>query len=317
MIGAQNGANSALEEQPFLQGRVTKIGEHLALNARIMMKSEQPIELHLEEYGPDGQTTLVFVPGLGGTTSYWRGHLGPLTDHYRTVLVDPLGFGDSPKPWTRYTVDAHVDALYQTLHPYAPFILVGHSMGTLLSLACAVRYPADVDGLVLISLPYYGNREKAMRTIRSSSPIYRVFLGNVVLAAVICMISRRLYRWLAPYAQTYLPKEVAADIVKHSWRSFTSSLWEVIYNHDAALDALDLDPRIPVLCIHGDQDTVAPLTHARLLVERFPHWQMQILRGADHHPLFKAPNATQRAIATRAAQVSLPKGEGQIKERSQ
>ncbi len=280
------------------------------------MKPVQPPKLHVEEYGADSRT-LVFIPGLGGTTSYWRGHLGALQETYHTVLVDPLGFGDSPKPWAWYTVDAHVDALYETLRPYAPFTLVGHSMGTLLALAYAARHPADVNGLVLISLPYYGSREKAMRTIRNSSPLYRVFLGNVVLSAVICMVSRRIYRWLAPYVEADLPKQVAADIVKHSWRSFTSSLWEIIYNYDAARDAQILDRRIPVLCIHGDQDLVAPLTHARLLVDSLPQWQLHVLPGIDHHPLFHAPAATQRAIAAGVAQVSLQKDAFLFKERIQ
>lgn len=267
------------------------------------MKSEKPLRLHVEEYGPDGQI-LVFLPGLGGTTSYWRGHLGALADTYHTVLVDPLGFGDSPKPWTRYTMDAHVAALYQTLHPYAPFTLVGHSMGTLLALAYAALHPADVTGLVLISLPYYGSREKAMRTIRNSSPLYRVFLGNVVLSAVICMVSRRIYGWLAPYLEVDLPREVAADIVKHSWRSFTSSLWEVIYNYNAAQDAQLLDRRIPVYCIHGDRDPVAHLSHVRLLVDALPGWQIQVLPGVEHHPLFQAATATQRAIVAAIGQRS-------------
>lgn len=280
------------------------------------MKTVRFPQLHVEEYGPDGRTA-VFIPGLGGTTRYWRGHLGALTETHHTVLVDPLGFGDSPKPWTRYTVDTHVAALYQTLHPYAPFTLVGHSMGSLLALAYAARHPDDVNGLVLISLPYYGSREKAMRTIRNSSPLYRIFLGNVVLSAVICIVSRRIYRWLAPYVEADLPREVAADIVKHSWRSFTSSLWEVIYNYDAGQDVQILDRRIPVLCIHGDQDTIAPLTHARLLVDSLPQWQLHVLPGIDHHPLFHAPAATQRTIAAGVAQVSPQKGAFLFKERIQ
>ena len=197
----------------------------------------------------------------------------------------------------RYTVHAHVEALQQALHRYAPFVLVGHSMGSLLSLAYAARYPENVDGLVLLSLPYYGSKDQAIRTVRTSSPLYRVFLGNMVLAAVICMVTRRLYRWLAPYIQTNLPREVAADMVKHSWRSFTSSLWEVIYSYDVAPDAKVLDGRMPVFCIHGDRDPIAPLAHVQLLANPRPQWQVQVLPGVEHHPLFSAPEATLQAIA--------------------
>ena len=70
--------------------------------------------LHYIQTGMDGPT-LVFIPGLSGTTRYWQGCLGALEKNFRVLLIDPLGFGDSPKPWSRYTIDRHVDALYQTL----------------------------------------------------------------------------------------------------------------------------------------------------------------------------------------------------------
>lgn len=47
-----------------------------------------------------GDATLVFLPGMGGTTRYWQGRVTKLEQDFRVLLVDPLGFGQSPKPWT-------------------------------------------------------------------------------------------------------------------------------------------------------------------------------------------------------------------------
>jgi len=71
--------------------------------------------LHSTELGVANGPTLVFIPGLSGTTRYWLGRLGDLEMKYRIVLIDPLGFGDAPSPGSRYTIDSHVDALYQAL----------------------------------------------------------------------------------------------------------------------------------------------------------------------------------------------------------
>lgn len=252
--------------------------------------------LHLIEQGaPDGPT-LVFIPGLGGTTRYFERSLGSLPQAHRVLIVDPLGFGDSPKPRTRYTIERHIEALHEALAPHAPFTLVGHSMGTLLSVAYAARYPQEVNALALLSLPYYENKDKALDAVRGSSPLYRVFLGNLALAVIICVLTRRVFAWLIPYFQPDLPREVSADVVKHSWRSFTSSLWEVIYSYEVKRDVDQIGDRVPVLCVHGDQDPIAPLASVHTLAGGRPNWQVQVFPGVDHHPLFRAPEACLRAI---------------------
>ena len=246
---------------------------------------------------PDGPT-LVFIPGLSGTTRYWQGRLGALEKNHRVLLMDPLGFGDSPKPWSRYTVDRHVDALYQTLKNEKRFVLIGHSMGTLLSIAYAARHPEQVERLVLVSVPFFGGNAKVARRFFNSQPIpLGWFFSNMLLAAVICMITRRVFGRLMPYFRRDLPREVAADIVKHSWRSFTSSFWEVICNYDAKRDA-DALGDLPVLCIHGDQDETAPLLGALVLAAARPSWQVHILNGVDHQPWLRSPQVCQDAVAS-------------------
>ncbi|MCK6584892.1 MAG: alpha/beta hydrolase [Anaerolineales bacterium] len=267
-----------------------------------MSKHSKP--LHLIEIGAKDSPTLVhrpaslvFIPGLSGTTRYWEGRLGALEKNYRVLLIDPLGFGDSPKPWSRYTVDAHVEALYQTLKNEKRFVLIGHSMGTLLSIAYAARHPEQVERLMLLSIPFFGSSKEA-RHFFSSQPIpYGWFFSNMALAAIICILTRRVFGRLVPYFRRDLPREVAADIVKHSWRSFTSSFWEVICNYDAKRDA-DALGSLPVLCIHGDQDDTAPLAGAMTLANGRQNWQTLILSGVDHHPWLRAPQVCQDAVAS-------------------
>ena len=62
------------------------------------------------------EPTLVFLHGLGGTRRYWTATSTPIpANGHETVLIDLLGFGDSPKPWFIYTVERHVEALHIAL----------------------------------------------------------------------------------------------------------------------------------------------------------------------------------------------------------
>lgn len=265
-----------------------------------MNTARRSTRLHFEEAGGQGPT-LVFIPGLGGTTRYWQGRLGELERSHHVVLIDPLGFGDSPRPWSRYTVERHVDALHRALKAEGRFTLVGHSMGTLLSIAYAARYPEQVERLVLLSVPFFGGAQEARRFFSSQPVPYGWFFSNMALAALICILTRRVFVRLVPYFRRDLPPEVAADLVKHSWRSFTSSFWEIICKYDPKRDA-DLLGELPVLCIHGERDDTAPVAGAMTLANGRPSWGMLILSGVDHHPWLRAPRVCQDAVAS----VSIP-----------
>lgn len=253
--------------------------------------------LHTETRGdPASGRTLVFLPGLGGTTRYWASRVGALEERYRIVLVDPLGFGESPRPWMRYSVACHVEALGEVLEPHGPMTLAGHSLGALLAIAYAARYPNRVDGLALLGMPCFTGQRDAYAYYRHGPMRAGFLVTNVVLTAATCIVTRRLLGRLLPYLIRHVPREVAEDLVKHNWRSSTSSLWEVVYRYDAIADLETLPGRIHVLFIHGGRDVMAPLSAVRRAAARHPRWRLKVFPQSDHHPFLRDPEACLRLI---------------------
>jgi pimeloyl-ACP methyl ester carboxylesterase len=239
---------------------------------------------------------LVFLPGVGGTTRYWESRVAPLARGHRLILVDLLGFGKSPKPWIRYTLDRHVAELRRVLGERESFTLVGHSFGAVAAVAYAARYPEQVEGLVLFSLPCFGGLDQAIRYYRRRGGPDRWLMTNVVLAAVTCVVTRRILGRLMPRLLPDMPREVAEDLVQHTWLSSTSTIWEGVYRHDVAQDADRLPKKLPVLCLHGDRDVTAPLEYVRRLTEGRPQWTLRVLPDVDHHPLLRDASGCIAAI---------------------
>jgi pimeloyl-ACP methyl ester carboxylesterase/membrane-associated phospholipid phosphatase len=105
---------------------------------------------------------VVFLHGIAATGENWRQVSDMLNDkHYRVVVLDLLGFGDSPQPdWLEYSVDDHAKAVLaslQKMHVRKPVILVGHSMGGLVAAHIAQRYPRRVKQLILYQMPIYAD----------------------------------------------------------------------------------------------------------------------------------------------------------------
>lgn len=103
--------------------------------------------------------TIVLLHGIGNSALAWNDVVPLLPKNVRIIGVDLLGFGKSPKPtWLKYNATAQARSLGATLLKLGinhRIILVGHSLGALVSVATAKRYPFLVKNLVLCSPPFY------------------------------------------------------------------------------------------------------------------------------------------------------------------
>src|SRR3989339_735582 len=122
-------------------------------------------------------------------------------------------------------------------------------------------------------------------------------MTNMALAAIACVVTRRVLGRLLPFVIRDLPREVVQDLVRHTWRSSTSSLWEAVYRYNLARDAARLRRGVPVLFLHGDRDTTAPLAGVFDLRNGRTDWEIRTIPGADHHPFLRDTATCLQAIA--------------------
>lgn len=107
---------------------------------------------------------LIFIHGFGASIEHWRHNLPILSQNHTVYALDLLGFGASRKARVNYSADLWTELIYdfwQTLI-CIPVILVGNSIGSLVGLNSAAKYPDMVAGLVMLSLPDVSVREKML-----------------------------------------------------------------------------------------------------------------------------------------------------------
>jgi pimeloyl-ACP methyl ester carboxylesterase len=119
----------------------------------------RPYQLHVVHHGNHRKPTVVFLHGIAASGEDWRPFIDVFSAQYHCVLIDLLGFGQSPKPqWCSYTMDDHMRSLYHTmnkLHLGKRFTLVGHSLGSLLASRYATEHQSSLARLILLSPPVY------------------------------------------------------------------------------------------------------------------------------------------------------------------
>ncbi|MGB7440301.1 MAG: alpha/beta fold hydrolase, partial [Coleofasciculaceae cyanobacterium] len=109
-------------------------------------------------------TPVMLLHGFGASIGHWRNNLEAIGQYHTVYALDLLGFGASRKAEADYRINLWVDQIYDFWQTFVgqPIILVGNSIGSLVCLTAAARYPEMVKGLAMISLPDFAQREEAI-----------------------------------------------------------------------------------------------------------------------------------------------------------
>ena len=110
-------------------------------------------------------TPLVLLHGLGNSHTSWEFVLEHLDyTKWRVITLDLLGFGDAPKPQVAYTPEDHADSVLATLDKLGikKAVFAGHSMGCIIAISIAARFPERASHIVLLGAPLY---KKCRRSI--------------------------------------------------------------------------------------------------------------------------------------------------------
>ena len=109
------------------------------------------LALYFEDEGR-GSPALIFLHYFAGSSRSWTHVVASLVNARRCIRLDVPGFGRSP-PLAGFSVHqvAQVVAAQVAGLNLESYILVGHSMGGKLAMACAAARPPGLSGLVLVA----------------------------------------------------------------------------------------------------------------------------------------------------------------------
>ena len=270
---------------------------------------------YLDFGGPADGPVIVCVHGLGGAAVNWMAVAPLLTGSCRLLAPDLAGHGLT-RPSGRGTgVAANRVLLHQFLASVAPgpAILMGNSMGGMISLLEASAAPAALTGLILVdpALPAVLVRPDPL-----AAAMFALYLTPGLGRAV---MERRRRLTAEQFVASVLglccvdPSRVPADVVaRHlkladqrftfasAERDFAAALRSVVatagYPGRRAYRRQIGSITRPVLLIHGTGDRLVPIAVARAAARANPSWSLAEIDGVGHVPQLEAPAETARVI---------------------
>ncbi len=228
--------------------------------------------------GDEGEgPVVVLVHGIASSSVTFQNLVPLLEPTHRVISIDILGFGRSPAPAdASYTLEEHVAALHRTLRSLrlrAPFVLVGHSLGSLIVARYAAEHPAALTRLVLVGPPVYGPPaaigDRRVRTrVSAYLRAYEFLRANKDFTIRNATVLARM-----------LPIKGVFEITERNWTPFVRSLENCIERQTVVSDLARV--RVPVHVVYGTLDAfIAPGSLA--VVEALRNVTMHRVEANDH-----------------------------------
>lgn len=178
-----------------------------------------------------------------------------------------------------WTIEDYVSWLKKTLENNK-VILIGHSNGGRIALNFAIKYPKNLESLILIGSAGIYHDELSIK-------IKRLVFGHIAKAGKKLTSSEKL--------RSILYKIVGESDYKNATLVMKQTMINLINSDKDLIKHLD-KVATPTLIIWGEEDKIIPLSDGRLINKLIKNSELHIIDGAKHSPQFTHPNQVAETI---------------------
>ena len=219
---------------------------------------------------------LIFIHGSGGCKEVWHYQ----TRHFPKAEAVALPGHPYGEPCT--SVDSYVDWLrgYICDAGHIDVVLAGHSLGGAVALLYALKYPKDLEGLILIGsgarlrvgTMYLETIEQA----KSNRTLFEDFF-------------RKSYEFIEPELRDLLQRKALEGNPA------------VLLNDMLCCDRFDImdrvhEIRLPTLTLCGSEDIMTPPKYTKYLASKIEGAREVIIEGGTHMVFAEQPRVVNQAI---------------------
>jgi pimeloyl-ACP methyl ester carboxylesterase len=249
--------------------------------------SDQPVEIHYEDYGAGKPVVLIHGWPLSGRS--WEAQIPALVEAgYRVIAYDRRGFGKSSQPWDGYDYDtfaADLHALIEQLD-LREATLVGFSMG---------------GGEVARYIGTHGTERVAKAVLAAAVPPYLYKsadnpdggLDDATIQQFEEGVKKDRLAFLDGFTHAFFAAGDRTDLVSEPFRLYCRDI-AAFASPKGTLDCIaafsrtdfrgDLKKfRLPTLILHGDSDGIVPFeVSGKRSHESIPGSRLELIKGGPH-----------------------------------
>ncbi len=233
---------------------------------------------------------IVMSHSLACNLSMWDEQAQLLKSRYRVLRFDTRGHGGSDAPDSAYTMDMLGEDLLGLLDKLSveSAHFIGLSMGGMIGMTFAVKYPGRLRSLVLC--------DTSSRIPPEAGPIWEGRIKTAAEHGMEPLVEPTLQRW---FTEPFYQANKAMMIRVGQMIRQTSPAGYI--GCCKAISKLNVTDRLgtircPVQIVVGEQDVGTPVAMSQAIQKAIPGSELEVIASASHLSNLEQPTAFNRAI---------------------
>lgn len=274
-----------------------RVGQ-LILGAKLK-KGQGEVGISYYEAGPENAPLLVFIHGFADSKNSFFPCALHLVRHYRLLVLDLPGFGESDRPQTTYTLSQYSQWLknFFDQEGHHSFYLMGNSLGGAICMRLALDHPQLIKKLVLIGSAgviapqghsFYddilaGNNIFKVNTLEE----FDAFLNRIFFKRPYMPRNYLKYLFLYFQAQGQWHEKLLYDLLSNG--TYQGRETPLVKDQSFALNAQLQNITHPTLIIWGEHDALFSVEIAQVLAQEIPDSKLVVMKDTGHCPQGERP----------------------------
>ncbi len=243
---------------------------------------------------------VVFIHGYAAMIDHWQRIIRPVAREHAFYALDLYGFGYSARPSGTPTRERWAKQVADVIREVVggPAVVVGHSMGGVVAIEVARRYPELTRGLVLVNSSgmQVTERPPSQLDLMVLAALGAPLIGETVASLFTNPLSVDWSVRQGLLSAYHRKEQVTNDLVESfiaPLRTYGPYSYLAVSRNFRGLviDAQAGEITAPSLLIWGAEDRSIPPSDAEVIKRRvIPHAELAILPGTGHCPFDETPD---------------------------
>jgi pimeloyl-ACP methyl ester carboxylesterase len=254
--------------------------------------------IHFLEWNPDASHTVILLHGNSANAWWWQWVADELPRDLRLLAIDQRGHGDSEwvKPPAYKPHDYAADLanfIREEVRDHHP-IVVGHSMGGVVTLAFAHRYAELARGVVVVDTAVVSTRgrDRFLHRLKALPTVVYPDLETAKARFRLMPNEGEIHedRVLAIAEKSLMPAESGGYTLKFDRESF--------FGGDG-LHVMDTirELRVPTLLVRAGKSRIMTQESSEAAAASNQHTRLMVIPDAHHHVILEKPDEVAKVIA--------------------